>query len=120
MFKVINIVRLNVELVQVKVQICSKEWNGIKAKGQLGQLYGVDISNLLYQDYGVQAYCPSVGDRDRAKNGLKTIDLTYQDKVWIPAPDNVVHVDFKALSKPSVSTGGALLVVDFVNKKRAA
>lgn len=120
MFKVINIVRLSAELVTVTVSMCSKEWCKTRAKGNLGQLYGIDISNTLYHEFGIRAYMPSVGDRERASSGVKTITLTYQDREWTPAPNNVIRVDFKGLSKQTVSTGGELLVVDFVNKKRAA
>lgn len=46
------------------------------------------------------------------------LDILNSD--FVNVVDNVIYVDFKALAKPSVSTGGELIKVDFVNKKRAA
>ena len=46
------------------------------------------------------------------------LDILNSD--FVDVVDNVIYVDFKALSKPTVSSGGELIVVDFVNKRRAA
>jgi hypothetical protein len=62
---------------EVIVEIDVKYWTKLRSKGHLGQLYGVDISNAVYSIYGVPAWNPTVGDRARAKNGIKTIRLEY-------------------------------------------
>jgi hypothetical protein len=65
--------------VNVVVRMPVKEWAKLKKKGQLGQLYGIDISNALYaMNQNIPAHCPTVSDRDRAKNGIKTIRLSYR------------------------------------------
>ena len=46
------------------------------------------------------------------------LDILNSD--FVDVVNNVIYVDFKALSKPTVSSGGELIVVDFVNKRRAA
>lgn len=67
---------------EVVVKLDSKAWTKLRTKGQLGQLYGVDISNEVYKltNQLVPAYNPTVSDRDRAKNGIKTIRLSYYFK----------------------------------------
>lgn len=96
MFKIASVYRHNEELITVKVTLSAKEWFKAKNQGQLGQLYGVDISNAVYREYGVKAIYPIVGDRDRAKNGIKLIKLTYHDKEWQEPIDNVIRVDFQS------------------------
>jgi hypothetical protein len=43
-------------------------------------LYGVDICNVLYREHGIEAYNPTVDDRARAKNGVKTLTLLFYKK----------------------------------------
>ncbi|CAM6004839.1 unnamed protein product [Sphagnum balticum] len=93
MFNIQSIYRLDSDLVTVKVTMDAKAWLECKAKGQLGSLYGVDISNAVYRLSGVKASCPIVSDRDRAKNGIKVLELTYADSEWVEI-DNVIQVDF--------------------------
>lgn len=62
----------------VTVQINVKDWTRLRNKGQLGALYGIDISNKVYQiNRDIRAYNPTVSDRGRAVNGMKTITLEY-------------------------------------------
>ena len=63
----------------VYVEVNSEYWKQFSKKQKLGQLYGIDISNAVYQitDEVVPAYNPYVHDRARSKNGLKQIRLTY-------------------------------------------
>jgi hypothetical protein len=97
MFTIKSVFRVDAETVRVLVAVDAKHWNTCKAKGHLAQLYCVDISNAIYRGYQVQAYKPSVGQGEcRASNGVKALTLDYADSVWVPAPDNVVRVDFKA------------------------
>lgn len=63
-------------------------------KADKGALYGIDVSNEVFRQYGVKAYNPSVSDRDRASGGLKWIDLYYIDETWSEPPNNVIEVDF--------------------------
>ena len=93
MFRIFDIVRVSQDSVCVKVLIPAKEWNDIKTKGDLGFLYGVDISNTAFKEFGVKAHNPSVNDSERAKGGVKVIELFYSDSEWKPV-DNVIHVDF--------------------------
>jgi hypothetical protein len=62
----------------VRVSMPVKVWAAFKKSRQLGQLYGIDISNSIYaMDRTVYAYNPTVDDRRNAKHGIKTISLTY-------------------------------------------
>jgi hypothetical protein len=63
----------------VKIQIDVKEWTAFKKRGALGVLYGIDVSNAVYalSNRLVPAHNPSVDDTQRAKNGIKTIRLSY-------------------------------------------
>src|SRR5580698_8556167 len=61
----------------VTVKMPIKVWSAMKRRGQLGTLYGVDISNEVYRTHGVPAHNPSVDDSKRATQGIKTIKLTY-------------------------------------------
>lgn len=95
MFQVKNIVRVNADTVKVTVTMSIKEFNKAK-KDSLGQLFGIDISNHVYREYGVKAYNPTVdGIKTRAKNGIKTLQLYYRDDSWVYV-DNVIRVDFSA------------------------
>ena len=95
MFNIINVSRISSDRVKVIVTMSGFQWTITRDKGGLGGLYGVDISNTVYREYGVMACNPTVKDTDRAKNGLKTIELIYDDSAWAPAVDNVIRVDFK-------------------------
>lgn len=61
----------------VRVSIEAKAWHRAKRQGQLGMLYGVDISNAVHRSHGVPAYNPTVSDKERARNGIKYVTLTY-------------------------------------------
>lgn len=64
--------------VEVVVKMDSKLWTSIRNKKSLGALYGIDISNAVYAlNQSIPASNPTVKDTERAKNGLKTIYLTY-------------------------------------------
>lgn len=95
MFDIQKVRRINTDTVEVIVTMEAKLWTKYRNSGWLGSLYGIDISNAVYKLEGIKAYCPSVGDSDRAKAAVKTISLCYADTAWIPAPNNVVRVDFK-------------------------
>lgn len=64
---------------KVTVSIDSKLWAKIKKQKQLGQLYGIDISNAVYKlmNGSISAIRPSVDDKSRASNGVKSITLNY-------------------------------------------
>ncbi len=63
----------------VSIRIDAKRWHDLKKRGQLGMLYGVDVSNAVYRhDPRIYATNPTVDDSRRAKNGFKMIQLTYQ------------------------------------------
>jgi hypothetical protein len=94
MFKIVQVSRIDSDSVSVKVTMDAKAWREMSAKGQLGSLYGVDISNAAYREYGVMAQCPSVDDFAKAKGGIKVIELIYADSQWNDNFDNVIYVDF--------------------------
>lgn len=100
MFKINSVFRIDAATVRVLVEVDAKHWNACKAKGQLGALYGIDISNAVFQLHQVKAHNPTVSDRLRAVRvgtiTLKTLILDYADSEWAPVPDNIVRVDFKA------------------------
>lgn len=100
-FKIETVRRISNELVECVALVNADYWKREKAKGRLGVLYGIDLSNAIYHEFGVKAYCPSVGDRDRARNGVKRITLTYQDSAWNDAPDNVIKINFADRPKAS-------------------
>jgi hypothetical protein len=88
MFTINSVKRLDWQcgdLVQVTVSIPSKEWHQTKRRGALGTLYGIDIGNAVWRQYGVKSHCPTVSDRGRARGGVKVITLTYVDAAWLPA-----------------------------------
>lgn len=95
MFTIDTVERIDTNTVRARVFMPLSEFNTAKRKGALGALYGIDISNALSRGYGVKAYAPTV-DVNSGGKGVKIIDLYYQDNEWLPVPDNVVHVDFKA------------------------
>lgn len=60
----------------VSVYMPLKAWREIAKAGNLGTLYGVDISNAVYQqNRDVHATCPTVGVVKH--NGKAIITLTY-------------------------------------------
>ncbi len=68
----------------VHVEVDAKRWHEYKARRNLGQLYGVDISNAVYKaDRRIHATNPTVSDRERAKGGIKRITLYYNTSVLI-------------------------------------
>lgn len=92
-FKITCVKRLEKDTVLVEIRLDAKEWAKMRSKGQLGQLYGIDVSNAAYRQYGVKAHNPTVSDKARARGGIKWIDLYYTDTAWT-AIDNVIKVDF--------------------------
>lgn len=93
-FKIVRIERVDAETVRVDVRLDAKQWLATKQRGQLGALYGVDISNAAYRTHGVKASNPTVSDGERASGGIKYISMYYADATWTIAPDNVIYVDF--------------------------
>jgi hypothetical protein len=87
MFKITNVYRSNDDTVKVSVQVNSKYWTKLKNKGDLGSLYGVDISNEVFRTYGVQAYNPTVSANKRCRMGFKWVHLYYTDTTWIDPAD---------------------------------
>jgi hypothetical protein len=66
-------------LVEVVVSVDAKAWTKLRDKRNLGQLYGIDISNAVYAvNKNIPAHCPTVDDRSRASKGFKTIRLSYR------------------------------------------
>ncbi len=63
----------------VKVDVDAAFWTKAKRTGQLGALYGIDISNEVYRLSRrlVPAWNPMVDDKRRASDGVKRITLTY-------------------------------------------
>jgi hypothetical protein len=96
MFKIESVYRLDSEMVECKVTIDAREWTKLAKQGALGHLYGVDISNAIYKLAGVKALYPTVDATAKARNGIKLLSLTYVDREWTDAPDNVIRVDFAA------------------------
>jgi hypothetical protein len=65
-------------LVTVVVEMDSKEWANARKSGNLGHLYGVEISNAVYAiNRAIPAINPTVDDTARASKGVKTIKLNY-------------------------------------------
>ena len=93
LFKVTHVRRIESRLVECRIEMTTKAWN--EAKKDLGYLFGIEISNYIYREYGVKAYNPMVdGIRDKSKKGIKYLSLTYEDTEWKPI-DNVIKVDFE-------------------------
>jgi hypothetical protein len=64
--------------VIVEIKIPVSEWTAYRKNGQLGQLYGCEVSNAVYHvNNAIPAHCPHVDDTSRAKQGVKSIWLTY-------------------------------------------
>jgi hypothetical protein len=125
MFKITSVSRDYNDQVKVRVRVDAKYWNGMKKRGQLGCLYGIDISNECYKVHGVKAYNPTVSDKDRASGGLKWITLYYTDPLWRQAPDNVVsilpHILPNTLGFETINSIACHVIhVDFRTKKRIA
>jgi len=78
--------------VVVRVAVPAKEWAKAKKKGELGQLYGIDISNHVYAiNRNIPAHNPTVDDRSRASKGVKSISLTY----FLSDPDRAEALGLK-------------------------
>jgi hypothetical protein len=96
MFKIVTVSRYDAESVKVLIDIDADAWRDHAKRGDLGQLYGVDISNRVFREYGVKAYNPTVDHNSRAVKGVKRLTLYYADAQWKPAPlAQVIPVDFK-------------------------
>src|SRR4051812_25598342 len=66
-------------IVEVRVIVEAKAWTKLRDTRNLGQLYGIDISNAVYHaNRNIPASCPTVDDRARASKGFKSITLTYR------------------------------------------
>lgn len=77
------------------VLVDSKQWTKMRDKKQLSILYGVDISNLIYQiNSNIPAYIPLVDANSRASKGLKTVKLTY----FLKDIDKAKNLGFKILA----------------------
>lgn len=67
---------------RVSVEVPSEYWHKLRANKQLGQLYGVDISNEVYRtNPEIRATNPIVSDRQRASKGIKHTTLEYRTVV---------------------------------------
>lgn len=64
--------------VVAQIEMDSTKFNTMKRKGHLGQLFGIDISNMLYDFCPlIPAHNPIVDHQRRASKGIKTIQLNY-------------------------------------------
>lgn len=62
----------------VSFRISKATWDRYRKHGGLGMLYGVDLSNYLGRIGVLNQYCvPVIDDKRRAKDGFKTIEVTY-------------------------------------------
>lgn len=93
MFTIQNVSRINDEIVRVCVSVDALAWAAHKRTDALGHLYGIEISNRVYQEYGVRATNPTVDHNTRAVKGLKTVILYYADTQWQEMPNNVIQLD---------------------------
>ena len=127
MFKIISVLRLDSENVAVKVRCDAKEFNKIKAKGDLGQLYGIDISNEVYRTRGVTACNPTVDSHGRVRNGYKWVTLIYKDDTWDtykPILNSSAESELIECADTELKQGDQIeyvnnvIHVDFINKKR--
>lgn len=99
LFNIVRIMRVSLSTVRIDVTLDAKAWHKAKRLGHLGQLYGVDISNAVFRAFSVKAYQPTVDDKAKARNGVKTVSLFYQDAAWVDKPSTVIRVDFSAKAK---------------------
>ena len=62
----------------VNVDVDKTQWHALKKKNQLGQLYGVDISNALFRSgYDKHGYSvPQIDDKRRCKGNIKSVVYT--------------------------------------------
>jgi len=87
--------------IDVVVELNVKDWQLYRKKKMLGQMYGVDFSNAVYHiNNNIPASCPMVDDRKRAKNGIKTINLTY----FLRDADRAENLGFEVYRHPSGET----------------
>lgn len=67
--------------LHVSFSIDAKDWKRLRDKGNLGQLYGVDLGNFLSRQGILNEYAvPIVSDRKPARNGRKQIRVEYRLK----------------------------------------
>lgn len=65
--------------IYVTFKMLKEDWEQIRKQGQLGHLYGTDLSNFLSRQGILNQYCvPVVDDRKRCKAGVKTISVEYR------------------------------------------
>jgi hypothetical protein len=65
-------------VVTVKINMPVTVWQKYKKAKNLGQLYGLEISNFVYSlNNNIPTSNPTVTDTVRAKNGIKAIELRY-------------------------------------------
>lgn len=56
-----------------------KVWKSYRDAGDLGAIYGTELSNYLSRKGILKEYCvPIVSDRDNARRGRKTIRIEYR------------------------------------------
>lgn len=140
MYSINSVRRIDSQTVRVSIQCDAKAWSKLRDAGDLGSLYGIDVSNEVYKTYGIKAYNPSVSHNDRARRGVKSIDLFYTDSQWVDVSQltyapNVTHVDFQLkqvqsnpiLFKPVMRDGSQsidppcdIIRVDFKARRRVA
>lgn len=97
MFSIVTVSKISSDTVRVLLTIDAKVWHKArKGKGAYGVecLYNVDLSDAVREQYGVDTHNPTVDDTRRAVSGIKTLVLFYNDAAWLPAPENVIRVDF--------------------------
>lgn len=64
--------------VSVTFTMLKAEWDKLKKQGQLGGIYARDLSNYLSRTDRLNFYAvPTVSDVQRAKNGIKTINVRF-------------------------------------------
>lgn len=63
----------------ITIEVDAAYWKRLQKAGNLGQLYGIDVSNAVYAltNKLVPAWNPSVDHRSNARKGIKTVKLTY-------------------------------------------
>ena len=132
MFKINSISRFSSDTVKVSIDCNARAWAIAKKTGTLGTLYGIDVSNAVYQMHGVKASNPTVSDDKRASmTGVKSIDLYYRDSEWSAPIDNVIRMPnlfaSNASAKVILGEGASptdsvdnVIAVDFINRRKIA
>lgn len=92
---------------QVTIKMDAKLWRKTRDKDRLGFLYGVDVSNFVYQvtNQLVDARNPTVRDHNRAIKSVKTITLWYgftaaAQKTIASMPREDLNQDLRVLLRP--------------------